>query len=92
MTTIYGQHRAYYLDDETGELWGTPNKTVRFDPVTYKEIIPGSEVISAAQTSAVNPEFTAEVKEGHTCPTCGFTAKSFAGLQVHKFKKHLMKE
>lgn len=103
MTTIYDSDRMFFLDDETGRLWDSENRKVEFDPVSRKIIqkiekvvvepevvevvtIPEEETTVTADT--VQTVVTEVTQEPLFCKECGFVAKTYAGLQVHKFKKH----
>lgn len=103
MTTIYDSDRMFFLDDETGRLWDSENRMVEFDPITrailqkIEKVVVEPEVVKSITipeeetTVTIDPVqtvVTEVAQEPLFCKECGFVAKTYAGLQVHKFKKH----
>jgi len=76
MGTLYVGTRCFY--EENGELWDSPRKQTRFDPVTFEMI-----VVDSAQPPAEVPVVAVPAAVENKCPDCGFVAKSKAGLSVH---------
>lgn len=91
MTTVYDGERAFYLDDTTGRLWDSVNKAVEYDPNTHDELTkrPQAKKDETKEVEVEPDDATAAmVIHELACEHCGFMAKSYPGLQVHKFKKH----
>ena len=98
MGTLYLGMRAIHVDDTTGLYWDSPEKRFRFnaDGSDYIENQPiefATLHYEATTTIAIEPKVETEtvietarevIDNPTTCSVCQFTAKSLAGLAVHK--------
>lgn len=97
MGTLYLGMRAIHVDDNTGFYWDSPEKRFRFN-ADGSDYIEDKTVEETTTTLTVEPEVETEtamktvdevIDNSTTCPVCQFTAKSTAGLAVHrKIKGH----
>ena len=80
MTTIYNGNRSYFVDDETGHMWDSDQKKVRYNPMTWEPYAVGTGPI---EKKIVIPMVPIE-KNPLECEVCKFVAKTKAGLAIHK--------